>query len=233
MIQRRFSFLKVVYLALEERWANMMSWLWARWPPPQIASCIAGQSWQWDGVVFTVLSPGADDLYSSPFKALGHVRSNPSLVLLPQGALPRVRRTMGMAHSKNNGSCVLHIDNTYHSVLLTGDIEKSAEHALLKVYQPNLSALHAEIIVAPHHGSKTSSSAAFLSAVQPTWVFYATGYRNRFHFPSDEIVRRYQSFKVTSMDTATDGQIIVFAPNQACCFKFSKTRAANRHFWTF
>lgn len=174
---------------------KIMAWLVGAWSPPKIENCQAGQSWQWDGVVFTVLSPSSD--------------------------------LMG---SKNNRSCVLHIHNAFHSILLTGDIEKPAEQILLKNFTGTL---HAEIIVAPHHGSKTSSSTAFLLAVRPTWVFYATGYRNRFHFPSDDTVARYQSLGVISMNTAKAGQISAWVPDQACCIQFSQARSAARHFWNF
>lgn len=178
---------------------HFVSWLLGQWAPPKIVDCQAGQSWQWDGVLFNVLGP------------------------LPHQS----------AHSNNNRSCVLHIQNDFHSILLTGDIEKPAEHELLQAYQNQRNALRAEIIVAPHHGSKTSSSEAFLLAVQPKWVFYATGYRNRFHFPSTETVLRYQRFQVNSMDTAKDGQLIAFLPNQNCCIQFTRTRTVMRHFWNF
>jgi competence protein ComEC len=134
-----------------------------------------------------------------------------------------------LKNSANNQSCVLKINNTFHSILLTGDIEKPTEKILL--LQKNF--LRSDIIVAPHHGSKTSSSKAFILAVQPEWVFYATGYHNRFHFPNQEVVERYHALHAQKIDTADDGQVSVDIPNQECCVKIHKMRVSSRHFWNF
>ena len=104
----------------------------------------------------------------------------------------------------NNSSCVLRVSVGNKHLLLTGDIEKFAEDFLLTRERPYLPA---HIIVAPHHGSKTSSSLAFLQAVQPRYVFYPTGYLNRFHFPSTIVQQRYARLAATAFSTAQDGAI--------------------------
>ncbi len=113
----------------------------------------------------------------------------------------------GAVASGNNASCVLKITaGDGRSVLLPGDIERPVETALVAAYQAQLSA---HVLIAPHHGSRTSSSPAFISAVNPDWVLFATGYRNRFGFPKPDVLARYTTAGVWSADTAATGAISV------------------------
>jgi competence protein ComEC len=73
-------------------------------------------------------------------------------------------------------------------VLLTGDIEAAQEAALV---QRLGGALASDVLVVPHHGSKTSSTPAFLDAVAPSWAVVQAGYRNRFGHPAPAVVARY------------------------------------------
>lgn len=91
----------------------------------------------------------------------------------------------------NNRSCVLKIQGRGGSVLLTGDIEHKIETRLLLNHAENLAA---DILVAPHHGSRSSSGTDFIESVAPQLVIFAAGYRNRYQFPAAEIVARYASF---------------------------------------
>lgn len=104
----------------------------------------------------------------------------------------------------NDSSCVLRIENADHSVLLTGDIERYAETQLV---QRSLHELSANILVAPHHGSKTSSLPRFLMAVHPDFVLYPIGYRNRYHFPHTNVMDMYQQLGAQQYDTASSGAI--------------------------
>lgn len=106
--------------------------------------------------------------------------------------------------SENDLSCVLKISNHFGSVLLTGDIEKKAEDLLISRHGDEL---HATIMVAPHHGSKTSSSANFIDTVQPEYILFPVGYRNRYHFPAKTIRERYQHRNITSYNSADQGAI--------------------------
>ena len=81
----------------------------------------------------------------------------------------------------NNSSCVLRISVGKKHLLLTGDIEKPAEDFLV---QHERKFLPTTVLIAQHHGSKTSSSLLFLQCVHPKYVLYLVGYLNRFHFPS-------------------------------------------------
>ncbi|HEY2929716.1 ComEC/Rec2 family competence protein, partial [Piscinibacter sp.] len=79
-------------------------------------------------------------------------------------------------------SCVLRVSSAGSgSVLLTGDIEREQEAALVALLGD---ALKSDVLVVPHHGSKTSSTAAFLDAVQPRDAVFQAGYRNRFGHPA-------------------------------------------------
>ena len=105
----------------------------------------------------------------------------------------------------NNGSCVLSIVTPNVRILLPGDIEKSAENELLGRLDP--SQLRADILVAPHHGSRTSSGSVFLDAVRPRHVVFSVGFRNRFGFPHPDVMARYSARGVALHDTMRDGAI--------------------------
>lgn len=88
----------------------------------------------------------------------------------------------------NDGSCVLRIDAPGGSILLPGDIEGAAEHHLVE----SGARLAADVVVAPHHGSATSSTPAFVRAVEPDWVLYPVGYHNQWGFPRAPVVERWR-----------------------------------------
>lgn len=105
---------------------------------------------------------------------------------------------------ENNGSCVLRITTAAGSILLPADIEKGAERTLLDT-QPE--ALPARILVAPHHGSKTSSTQDFVDAVHPQYVLFPVGYRNRYGHPKADVAARYQALNAQMFDSAQHGAI--------------------------
>ncbi len=90
--------------------------------------------------------------------------------------------------TKSNAmSCVLRISNGQRTALLVGDIEAAQESTLVQRHP----ALQADVLLVPHHGSKTSSTDAFLDAVQPRIALGQSGYRNRFNHPAPEVAQRY------------------------------------------
>ena len=103
----------------------------------------------------------------------------------------------------NNRSCVLRVSNSSHSVLVTGDIESMAEFRLRKAIPDLVS----DVMVVPHHGSRTSSSEAFIRAVAPRYALVSTGFRNRFGFPRPDITERYENLGVPVLNTAEEGGI--------------------------
>jgi competence protein ComEC len=92
------------------------------------------------------------------------------------------------AQTKPNAlSCVLRISNGQRTALLVADIEAPQEARLITDAAP----LQADLLLAPHHGSKTSSTDAFLDAVMPSIAIFQAGYRNRFNHPAPEVAQRY------------------------------------------
>lgn len=89
----------------------------------------------------------------------------------------------------NAVSCVLRVGNGRAHALLAGDIEKAQEAALAAGGAP----LRADLLLVPHHGSRTSSSEAFLAAVRPAFAVAQVGYRNRFGHPAPDVVARYRA----------------------------------------
>jgi competence protein ComEC len=139
--------------------------------------CSAGQHWTWEGVHFEILFPVATDY--------GHAVTKP-----------------------NTMSCVLRISNGAQTALLAGDIELAQEVRLVALAQERQrmgvrepSMLQADVLLVPHHGSKTSSSAAFLNAVQPSIAIVQAGYRNRFGHPALPVLERYRQRGVRVIDT--------------------------------
>jgi competence protein ComEC len=114
--------------------------------------------------------------------------------------------TENFVGSKNDNSCVIKVSSNHGSILLTGDIEKSAETWLVEHVGEQL---ESDILIAPHHGSKTSSSLPFLNLVAPQTVLIPMGYKNKFHFPHAEVVERYKAIGSHWMNTANKGALIV------------------------
>ncbi len=108
--------------------------------------------------------------------------------------------------SENDNSCVLLVTTTTGKFLLTGDIEKPAENWLVTTYGKKL---QADVLVAPHHGSKSSSSIAFLDQVKPKIVLFPVGYLNRFGFPHKEILERYRLRGIQLVNVAKTGAISI------------------------
>lgn len=118
---------------------------------------------------------------------------------------------LGQRYVKNNSSCVLRISNGNYSLLLPGDIEKKAELELMRTNTQNL---NADVLIAPHHGSQTSSTPGFIRSVKAQYVLYSTGYLNRYGFPHRQVVRRYAQHKTKQYSTAQCGYLGLFLPKQ-------------------
>ncbi len=109
----------------------------------------------------------------------------------------------------NNASCVLRIGNASGAVLLTGDIEARAEARLLRADPDGLAA---DVLVAPHHGSKTSSTLPFIAQVGARYVLFPVGYRNRWGFPHPTVVERYRDTDALMFSSAEHGALTVRFP---------------------
>lgn len=106
----------------------------------------------------------------------------------------------------NDRSCVLKISSPAGNVLLPADIERLSESDLLERAP---SALSARVLVVPHHGSRTSSTDAFVRAVHPELAIFTVGYRNRFGHPKEEIVARYRASGADTLRTDSSGALEV------------------------
>ncbi len=129
------------------------------------------------------------------------------------------------AGKPNSHSCALRIEATAGTAaLLVGDIERAQETALIARGAP----LHADLLLVPHHGSRTSSSTAFLEAVAPRTALVQAGYRNRFGHPAPDVARRYLERGIDFVRSDRCGAIgwTSEAPERVRC-----ERAAQRRYW--
>jgi competence protein ComEC len=141
--------------------------------------CRYGQSWRWDGVDFLVWHPHEEMNFDA-----SHYGGKP-----------------------NEMSCVLEVRNRSTSFWLTGDAERDAEAALVQRLrtQPIPRQGRSVVFMAPHHGSKTSSSLDLLRAVNPDWAFTQNGYRNRYNHPHPTVRARYQDLDIPFLQTPNTG----------------------------
>lgn len=126
----------------------------------------------------------------------------------------------------NDSSCVLKLTTASGSALIPGDIESRAEAELVARSGERL---RARLLVAPHHGSRTSSSETLLDAAQPAAVAFTAGYRNRFGHPKPEVVERYRARNVETLRSDRDGALLVdFAEGR---MTVTRWRDAERRYW--
>ena len=127
----------------------------------------------------------------------------------------------------NDLSCVLRISTAGASVLLTADIETRSERELLAAVPDKL---RAQVLLMPHHGSRTSSSPEFVERVNPDITLIAAGYRNRFGHPIDEVLDRYRMLGSRIYRTDYDGALLLtIAGNGAITVQ--RYRALYRRYW--
>jgi competence protein ComEC len=158
--------------------------------------CVAGTTWEWDRVTFTLLHPEA-------------------------------RHYVDPARKSNDLSCVLQIESAGGRVLLTGDIEARAEAEMLErapAMRPS------DVVVVPHHGSRTSSTSAFIAAVSPSLAVFAAGYRNRFGHPRPEVVARYLNAGVGRLRTDLQGAITLLLESGQPVYATAE-RETHRRYW--
>jgi competence protein ComEC len=127
----------------------------------------------------------------------------------------------------NDLSCVLRVGNAAGSALLTGDIEARTEADLIR---RDGAALHADLLIVPHHGSRTSSTTAFIAAVAPGAAVFTPGYRNRFGHPRPEIVARYAEAGIPTYRTDYEGAL-TFAFEPGARLAPRREREADPRYW--
>ena len=158
--------------------------------------CRYGQRWIWDGVEFIIWHPDETTVFSNQYPG-----------------------------KPNEMSCVLEVRNTQNSLWLTGDVEKQGEAEITDRLDPEmLREIGARelIFMAPHHGSKTSSSLALLKRLDPDQAFGQNGYRNRYGHPHPDVTARYRNLNIPFYQTPETGF-------QTWLFK-NNTKSST-HFW--
>ena len=139
---------------------------------------------------------------------------------------PRADEQVG--NTGNNSSCVVQIRWRDITILLPGDIETAAEYQLLD--SERLSAAPIDLLLAPHHGSKTSSSHAFVRHLMPKHVVFSAGYQHQFGHPHDVVTTRYSNIGSILWNTAQQGAVS-FQWSPSGQLKISAARLDAKRWW--
>lgn len=122
-------------------------------------------------------------------------------------------------------SCTLKVSTANHSLLLAGDIEAIQEDELVNRIPEKL---QSHVLLAPHHGSGTSSTIPFLQVVKPELALFQVGYLNRYHHPKTEVMQRYLDFGIKPLRTDISGAITL---QFGSVLSVSEYRKAHRRYW--
>jgi competence protein ComEC len=160
--------------------------------------CRYGQYWIWDEVEFHIWHPHENFLFEQEYSS-----------------------------KPNEMSCVLEVRNHNTSFWLTGDVEKQGEAQIVDRLTQNILHQIGErelIFMAPHHGSKTSSSEVLLKRLRPDLAFAQNGYRNRYGHPHPTVTARYEDMDIPFLQTPRTGAQI---------WRFERGRKALPTFWRY
>jgi competence protein ComEC len=131
------------------------------------------------------------------------------------------------AFKGNDLSCVLLLESGDYRMLFSGDIEKSAEHSLLQRQVLPL----VDAVLVPHHGSRTSSSPAFVRALRPSVAIVSAAFANHWGFPKPEVVVRWEAIGARVLNTATAGAIELQICADTGLDTIRRYRVDNRRIW--
>ena len=126
-----------------------------------------------------------------------------------RGQRPRNRKAYA---AENDRSLVVRLHSGGQTLLFPGDLHRDGETALLR----QSSDVHAFVVKVPHHGSKSSSSEAFIRAVSPSIAVFSVGEGNPYRHPADEVIERYRSAGADIFRTDRDGAVIMQFDSAAC-----------------
>lgn len=186
-------------------------------PAPSAAHrCQAGQAWESDGVRFEFLHPQDD--------AKGAATPRPRTA-------SRVKAARGRSRGGSNaGGCVLLVQGRHHAALLPGDVGVAEEQRFASRLAAAMApASGVDLVMAPHHGSATSSGAALVEATRPSHVVAQVGYLNRFRHPAGAVLRRWRRAGATFWRTDRDGAVI--ASSSAAGLQVQGQRDRARRYW--
>jgi len=139
---------------------------------------------------------------------------------------PPARQYAMPGFSDNDRSCVLHVEAAGGKTLLTGDIGRLAEMSLV---EDQAGKLAADILLAPHHGSRSSSSAALLDAARPRFALISVGRRNAYGHPHPEVLGRYRALDSTILRTDQHGAVRLRVKTSG--IEVEKARERMRRYW--
>ncbi|CAE6738814.1 hypothetical protein R75465_02167 [Paraburkholderia aspalathi] len=187
-------------------------WSNARQRGADTLPCAAGQRWQWDGVEFAMLWPDPGPLQGKPNAhcCVLRVSTVSAEARLPATTNPpaAVSMTLAQGRAAPESMPAENVKPTPIRItaLLTADIEAPVERILLA---RDRDALRAQVLVVPHHGSKTSSTEPFLDSIDPLVALFQVGYRNRFHHPNTGVFERYKARHIELARSDADGAVRV------------------------
>jgi competence protein ComEC len=127
----------------------------------------------------------------------------------------------------NDAGCVLLVSGEGGRLLLPADTSSRVEPEIARAVAqgPPL------VLVVPHHGSKTSSSRAYLQALQPRFAVASTGYLNGYHHPAPVVTARYADLGIPLLDTPATGAVRIAFPAHAPPRILSEERLRQAHYW--
>ena len=129
-------------------------------------------------------------------------------------------------HRGNDSSCVLKVITSAGSLLLTGDVETAGERALMA----DAASLASDVVIVPHHGSATSSSAALVAATAPDHALVSAGHLNHWGFPKPQVVQRWQGAGAAMVSTGDAGAVrVIFEPGKPVQVRGQRVR--QRRYW--
>lgn len=128
----------------------------------------------------------------------------------------------------NNASCVLRVEHGENHLLLTGDMEKTVERRLLK---GDWQKLEAEVVLVPHHGSKSSSTPEFVKAVDARYVINTSGYLNRYGFPKEIVKNRWLKNGAEFLNTGELGALELIIGTRVNGISFQTFRQKYAKYW--
>ena len=193
--------------------------------------CVAGQSWAWDGVQFDVLHPQAADydaLKKSNAMSCVLRISNGVRTALLVGDIEQPQEALLVASAARAAASV---GASFTAGPPQGETAPSGGSAARAAASVGAISLKSDVLLVPHHGSKSSSSAAFLDAVAPKVGIVQSGYRNRFGHPAPVVLARFQERQVQVVDSPHCGAYTwqSWQPQDGACMRLQSVRYWHHH----
>jgi competence protein ComEC len=175
--------------------------------------CRAGLQWQWGAAQFRILHPAGPSTATQSEPRAQSAEAGSSSLQPIQG---------------NESSCVLQIRYGSQSILVPGDIGRRVERDLVLGHG---AALRSNVLIAPHHGSQTSSSYPLLKQVAPDWVVFSAGASNSFGHPAVPVVARYVAAGSKPLSTANSGMLTFIFDGSDSAPDLRRYRTESPRYW--